>query len=269
MQRAYVIVYLARPSTGKRAYLLGLESVIHPRARAEMREKLAKPSAHSQREHLKQLILDDKPPLVATKGGRIAGHGPWQGGNFGGTLLIGRAALFGGRVQRGEAVKDCAVRELVEELRLPTSLLSDETARTALTDALDYIGAEAVPQGHHYFSLNLSDERLQANDAVREACTLDAIVINFTLDATTNADRVEKRALKLVDEREFIDALRYGPTSEDLMVIERDVTDLARELCDILDIAEMPRSLVNHLVAYQRSRSLPGHADMAEKFVMS
>lgn len=268
MERAYVIVYTVVPTTGKIMYLMGLESVVHPRARAEMHEQLSKPSARTQREHLRQVIVNDETPLVASKGGRVVGHGPWQGGNFGGTLLIGRAALFGGRVRRSESAKQGLVRELVEEMRLPPILLTDEHARDALANAIDFVDGVNTPQCQHYFSLNLVDDRLRANERVRAALDLETIIVNFTMsDASNCADRVEKRALKLVDEHTFITALRSGPTADDLVAIEHGVVELATDLCALLDIEPVPRSLIDNLIAYQRSRQLPVQASIfVERF---
>jgi len=268
--RVYTLVYSADPETGRRRHLLGIEAVVHGRARREMIDTLMRPTCRSQRVRLKQLIADGR-AVLQPRTGRIASQGPWRGGNFGGTLLVGRAALAGGRIAHGENAAGAAVRELVEELRLPREILADKTLFTKMQLALSHVCDSPTPGRlgiERFYSLDLDAVR-GTSRRLGELLSAGKIVRRFDpgADAPDDADAAEKRAVRIVDEDELVRCLEDGPTDEDVAVIRAEVAELARELCEVLGISLVPESLVQCLVDYQTARRIPTHADAARMFV--
>jgi len=284
--RVYTIVHYHSPVDGSMRFLLGIESVLHRKALAEMRERLGAPGrgASHQRGVMRALLAAGEPVLGA--GGSVRAHGPFAGLNFGGVLLIGRPALAGGRVERTDPTPEhAALRELVEEMRLPLELLDVAELRTAALMRLVPLGdierprrpnATGAPVIERYFSLDLDALRSdigRAGDMLSPTADLlspAAILAEFFSDefeSELDAERAEKRGMLDLSPDEFVAELA-GPLRErDRAEIRAEVGKLRNHLAVAL-FCDVPDSFVDELVEFQASRRLDNQAEMARRFVL-
>lgn len=259
--RVYVIVHY-EDSFGDRRVLLGREAVLHKSALVDMRAELGNLEAHeatSQRERFRAALNSNK--SVIYEDGKVRFRGPWnRGRNFGGVLLIGRASLAGGKAERGESERDAAIRECVEELRLPRQLLVNETAAGLLvevhkdtTPANGYSRAEV----RLYYALDLDKLSGQLPD-LAEALSPDVLVREFAQRAADGNDGQEKT--ELLDEAldSCIARMESGLDDGERATMRSELDVLADEFCRIVNAntTTAKTALVNELLSFQESRTI-------------
>lgn len=227
VQRAYVIVCWT-DEKGEMWCLSGRERAVHKRALAELIELAPK-----------KIEIDEN--------GADAKNG--IGKNLGGTLLIGRTALPGGRVDRGETFEQAAVRELAEEFGLSEGVSEADLVPIGTAQELSvHVDGSEI----RFFALCLRNVFREPDVAARAA--------EFVRNFKPNSD---KRSLEIVTARQ-LRALLLAPDEADEKYIEDEMVQLAKTLEPDDDAAAL--LLAAQLIEFQKRRSLQHQVDALVRF---
>lgn len=261
--RVYVIVHFERD--GKRRVLLGREAVLHGTALNDMRTELNQDNANarSQRSYLRKLINEHQ--RIVYDDGKLKAKGPWhRGRNFGGVLLIGRLSLAGGMVEDNEDERVAAIRECVEELRLPAALLGNSEAR-ALLQLVHEHRTDAPAEIRRYFSLDLDALAEQTPDLALDPADL---VAGFANRAAFGHDGKEKVELEDIELSECIARMDGGLADTERDFMMRELETLAAEVCRIVGVTanEAQTTLRDNLFEFQEKRSVAPQVEALKTF---
>ncbi len=226
VQRAYVIVWWRDESSGEVLCLSGRENAVHQRALAQLLATAAPPG-----------IEIDENGADRSKG---------VGKNLSGVLLIGRTALPGGRVDRGETFEEAAVRELSEEFGMSVDL-------TELEPLGDGTPVRIDSSDIRFFALNL------AGVFPFPANTTQAANI-FVAAFKPNSD---KRSIEVVPLAQ-LPKLLERPDAADIAFLEQEMAKLATALEPGSVVAA--DHLADSLCAFQKSRPLAHQVDAVTQF---
>jgi ADP-ribose pyrophosphatase YjhB (NUDIX family) len=228
-RRASVIVWFRDPETGDLKVLSGRENAVYQGAVGQLTKNISlRRELAAQRD-----VLDGSGANTALQIGR----------NLSGALLVGRTALPGGRLERGESYADGALRELKEEFGLENVAI----------DQLVSVTYDDQPKNERFFSLDL--ELVFGHDVAAAAA-------RFAAEFKPNS---EKRELEVVDLDRLADLLA-APDERDVEFLTTEMAKLAGKLCQ----AGAGRDkFASDLLAYQRSRSLQNQIDAVRAFVAS
>jgi 8-oxo-dGTP pyrophosphatase MutT (NUDIX family) len=218
IRRAYVIVWW--PEDDGIWCLSGREQALHKKALSE----------------LLQLA-----PKVIEIDERGADHAHGIGNNLGGTLLIARTALAGGRVDGGETFEEAAVRELGEEFGLVDRVTVDKLEAIDATPVV-FEGSEI-----RFFSLDL--RTVVDGDPYKAA-------VEHCRTFLPNSD---KRSLQVVRIEE-LECLLREPQINDALYIQAEMERLVSML------PEPSTKLVSDLFDFQMRRSLAHQVDAVGRF---
>lgn len=264
--RAYIILHF-KDSKNKTHVLIGRESVVHQKALEEMQQLLSSDNANKQREQMReQLSRGNK---MIEEGGRIVSRGPWRGGNFGGLLLIGRSSLPGGRAERCDKTEtDTAVRELVEEFRLPNFILEDEGAKNKIGALLKQLCEFKQNRRHEiYYTLDLDEVRKELPEFLKPY----EIMTNFQIELeNAPSNSLEKWSIFTCAasemEKEFADELSEAYE----MRMKDQLKDLALHICNTINVKYSKDKAVKHLVKemlrFQKARTMTNAKNVARLF---
>lgn len=286
--RVYIFPTFTDKLSNERRVLLGREEVLHLKALWEMRTILSKHRAQRQCAHLKSLLEKSMPVLDRTTG-RVLGNGPFQGGNFGGVLLIGRPAPAGGRVEKSDAsIEEAGIREMVEEFRIEARLLEDKEIVQLIKDKLELVCTIDRPasQGvvEHYYTLDI--DSFVGTDVLKYLDPED-IVDLFDCPSLVSADdddndkepapapsaaesnleaaRAEKRSVYAVPLSELKAQFGDRLGEEDRIYMLRKLELLAATVCELVQAAGCEKECARQLLAFQESRNMRTAAIAADK----
>ena len=282
VQRVYTIVYFDDDDSGNRRYLVGTEAVLHNKALAEMSERLSDLQS-TQRKEIATALRDGE-PIIDSKNGRILSRGAWLGGNAGGVLLIGRPALFGGRVEKHETPLAAVAREVMEEMRVPLAMIDgDADARAELENCFEHVcdlqrpggNRRSPPIAERYFALDLKRVQNVNDSALRQAFVLANLLLAFApqvvddaRDSDAPADTLEKVALQGLDAKSFVQSLDGAPCAQDVARIRSEAERFGRMLCDAVGVdGDVPNTFVQQVVDFQMQRRIPNHVAAARAFL--
>ncbi len=288
-QAAYVIVHFNAPN-GQRQVLLGKEAVISPKAlsifKSHLRRAGKNQETKTQFKEIFDLIVSEQ--ITAVNGALQLQHKqPWAPGrNLSGILLIGRAALAGGHIERNESAKNAALRELIEEYGIDDSLLTPEVKnklRTQLKEVhrCSYTTVKNKNRTEVFYSLDLD-----ALTPLQEGLTAANLIAHFDSLKTSSVSELwgkritkkqlflDKRKLFVIDAEKLANYFQSGMDEEDKVVNHREIGCLCQLICDELNklfdpvnCSAKPDFLVKKLLEHQESRLIDTHLEAAKKFL--
>lgn len=268
--------------TPKLKIILGKEAVLHIKALCEMRDTLSMPNAKKQCETIKAQLQQHQP--IINEQGRPIARGPWQGGNFGGVLLIGRPALPGGRVEDDDVdVPHAALRELIEEFRISPLIMEDSTLREMVLSQFQLVCTIERPNSRgiveHYYQLDLDifvgttlEQYLNSQDIIGLFSV--SRLINDDNDDNDNeklltriAASMEKQSLYCVSLDKLKEQFGDELLADDENFMRPNLETLAKEVCALVGAKGCEEECARQLMEFQKSRNMRTAFEAADQFL--